>query len=75
MAVNGIVLSYGGIRIAMAVDELAGLETLPPTAAAAVQPGRFTTSVHPGPNGTVQLIDVAALLAAPQLMIGNEGSP
>lgn len=74
-AVNGIVLSHGGIRIAMAVDELAGLETLPPTAAAAVQPGRFTSSVHPGPNGTVQLIDVAALLAAPQLMIGNEGSP
>lgn len=73
--VNGIVLSHGGIKIAMAVDELAGLETLPPTAVSAIQPGRFTTSVHPGPNGTVQLIDVAALLAAPQLMIGNEGSP
>jgi len=73
-AVNGIVLSHGGIRIAMAVDELAGLETLPPTATAAVQPGRFTSSVHPGPNGTVQLIDVAAMFAAPQLMIGNEGS-
>lgn len=73
-AVNGIVLSHGGIRIAMAVDELAGLETLPPTAAAAVQPGRFTTSVHPGPNGTVQLIDIAAMFAAPQLMIGNEAS-
>jgi purine-binding chemotaxis protein CheW len=70
--VNGIVLSHAGVRIAMAVDELAGLETLPLTAANVSQPGRFTLSVHPGPNGTVQLIDVAALLAAPQLTIGNE---
>jgi purine-binding chemotaxis protein CheW len=70
--VNGIVLSHGGVRVAMAVDELAGLETLPLTASTASQPGRFTMSVHPGPNGTVQLIDVAALLAAPQLTIGNE---
>jgi hypothetical protein len=43
-------------------------------AKAPTQPGRFTLSVHPGPNGTVQLIDVAALLAAPQLILGNEGS-
>jgi purine-binding chemotaxis protein CheW len=73
-SVNGIVLSHGGVRIAMAVDELAGLETLPLTASTASQPGRFTLSVHPGPHGTVQLIDVAALLAAPLLTIGNEVS-
>jgi purine-binding chemotaxis protein CheW len=72
--VNGIVLSDSGIRLAMAVDELAGLETLSHMAKAPTQPGRFTLSVHPGPNGTVQLIDVAALLAAPQLILGNEGS-
>jgi chemotaxis signal transduction protein len=70
--VNGIVLSHAGVRVAMAVDELAGLETLPLSATAVSQPGRYTLSVHPGPNGTVQLIDVAALLAAPLLTIGNE---
>jgi len=72
--VNGIVLSQDGVRLAMAVDELAGLETLSHTAKAPSQPGRFTLSVHAGPNGTVQLIDVAALLAAPQLVLGNESS-
>jgi purine-binding chemotaxis protein CheW len=73
-AVNGIVLTLAGVRLAMAVDELAGLETLSRTSKAPSQPGRFTLSVHTGPNGTVQLIDVAALLAAPQLVLGNEGS-
>lgn len=72
--VNGIVLTQGGVRVAMAVDELAGLETLSRTATTQSQPGRFTLSVHPGPNGTVQLIDVAALMAAPQLVLGNEAS-
>jgi chemotaxis signal transduction protein len=70
--VNGIVLTHAGVRVAMAVDELTGLETLPLNATKDTQPGRYTLSVHPGPNGTVQLIDVAALLAAPLLTIGNE---
>jgi purine-binding chemotaxis protein CheW len=73
--VDGIVLVSGGLRIAIAVEGLAGLETLSHTAASAAHPGRFTQSIHTGPNGAVQLIDVAALLAAPQLVIGSEVAP
>jgi chemotaxis signal transduction protein len=72
--VSGIVLTHAGVRIAIAVDGLVGLESLASSADMSYQPGRFTFSVHASAYGSVQLLDVAALLAAPQLVLGSEGS-
>lgn len=73
--VNGIVLTHAGMRVALAVDGLVGLESLASSADTNYQPGRYTLSIHASAYGSVQLLDVAALLAAPQLVLGNEGSP
>ncbi len=72
---DGIILAHAGVRVAIAVDSLVGLESLASSAQMNYQAGRYTFSVHASEYGSVQLLDVAAILAAPQLVLGNEGSP
>jgi len=73
-SVDGVVLGGNGYRIAIAVDSFEGLEILPVAAAASARPGRYCTSVHASARGAIQLLDVAALTAAPQFNLSGEGS-
>lgn len=72
--VDGVVLAGNGYRVAIAVESFEGLEVLPPAAASATRPGRYCISVHASARGAIQLLDVAALTAAPQFGLSGEGS-
>ncbi len=72
-AIDGVVLGGNGYRIAIAVDAFEGLEVLPTAASSATRPGRFCVSIHASERGAIQLLDVAALTAAPQFNLSGEG--
>jgi chemotaxis signal transduction protein len=72
--VDGVVLAGNGYRVAIAVESFEGLEVLPQAAASATRPGRYCVSVHASARGAIQLLDVAALTAAPQFGLSGEGS-
>jgi chemotaxis signal transduction protein len=72
-AVDGVVLSGNGCRIAIAVESFEGLEVLPQAASSATRPGRYCVSIHPSSHGAISLLDVAALTAAPQFSLTGEG--
>ena len=72
-AVDGVVLAGNGCRVAIAVDTFEGLEVLPAAAASGTRPGRYCVSVHASERGAIQLLDVTALTAAPQLSLTGEG--
>jgi purine-binding chemotaxis protein CheW len=72
-AVDGVVLGGNGYRVAIAVDAFEGLEVLPAAAASSTRPGRYCISIHASERGAIQLLDVAALTAAPQLNLSGEG--
>lgn len=72
-AVEGVVLGGNGYRVAIAVDAFEGLEVLPAAAASSTRPGRYCISIHASERGAIQLLDVAALTAAPQLNLSGEG--
>jgi hypothetical protein len=67
------VLGGNGYRVAIAVDAFEGLEVLPTAAASGTRPGRFCLSIHSSAKGAIQLLDVAALTAAPQFSLSGEG--
>lgn len=69
--VDGIILSGQFCKIAIAVEALVGLLPLPAAAGATARPGRYCLSVHADPDGAIQLLDVAALCAAPQLRVNE----
>lgn len=71
--VDGVVLGGNGYRVAIAVDAFEGLEVLPAAAASSTRPGRYCISIHASERGAIQLLDVAALTAAPQLNLSGEG--
>lgn len=71
--VDGVVLGGNGYRIAIAVDSFAGLEVLPTAAQSGARPGRYCVSIHASERGAIQLLDVAALTAAPQFSLSGEG--
>lgn len=73
-SVDGVVLGGNGYRIAIAVDAFEGLEVLPTAAATTARPGRYCVSIHASARGAIQLLDVAALTAAPQFSLSGEGS-
>lgn len=73
-SVDGVVLGGNGCRIAIAVDSFEGLDLLPPAATSSARPGRYCISIHASALGAVQLLDVAALTAAPQFSLSVEGS-
>jgi purine-binding chemotaxis protein CheW len=73
-SVDGVVLGGNGCRIAIAVDSFEGLEVLPVAATTTARPGRYCISVHASALGAIQLLDVAALTAAPQFSLSGEGS-
>ena len=72
-SVDGVVLGGNGYRFAIAVDAFEGLEVLPPAASSGARPGRFCVSIHASERGALQLLDVAALTAAPQFNLSGEG--
>jgi chemotaxis signal transduction protein len=72
--VDGVVLAGNGFRMAIAVDSFDGLEVLPTAASSGTRPGRYCLSIHASPRGPIQLLDVAALTAAPQFSLSGEGS-
>ena len=72
-SIDGVVLGGSGYRIAIAVDAFEGLEVLPPAASSAARPGRFCISIHASERGAIQLLDVAAITAAPQFNLSGEG--
>lgn len=69
--IDGVVLGGNGYRVAIAVDAFEGLETLPAAAVASARPGRYCVSIHASERGAIQLLDVAALTAAPQFNLGE----
>ena len=71
--IDGVVLGGNGYRIAIAVDAFEGLEVLPTAAASSARPGRYCLSIHASERGAIQLLDVAALTAAPQFNLSGEG--
>lgn len=71
--IDGVVLGGNGYRVAIAVDAFEGLEVLPAAAASSTRPGRYCISIHASERGAIQLLDVAALTAAPQLNLSGEG--
>jgi chemotaxis signal transduction protein len=71
--VDGVVLAGNGYRVAVAVDAFEGLEMLPAAAQSGVRPGRYCVSIHASARGAIQLLDVAALTAAPQFSLSGEG--
>jgi purine-binding chemotaxis protein CheW len=71
--VDGVVLGGNGYRVAIAVDAFEGLEVLATAAASSTRPGRYCISIHASERGAIQLLDVAALTAAPQLNLSGEG--
>ena len=72
-AVDGVVLGGNGYRIAIAVDSFEGLEVLPTAASSNARPGKYCISIHASARGAIQLLDVAALTAAPQFSLSGEG--
>ncbi len=71
--VDGIVLDGAGFKVAVAVDSLEGLRTLRHPALTAARPSQYCLSVYSSEEGTIQLLDVAALTSAPQLALSNGG--
>jgi chemotaxis signal transduction protein len=71
--VEGVVLGGNGYRVAIAVDAFEGLEVLPTAASSGTRPGRYCLSIHSSAKGAIQLLDVAALTAAPQFSLSGEG--
>jgi chemotaxis signal transduction protein len=67
---DGLVLFGGDYAMAIAVDQLEGLDVLSASDSSA-RPGRFCLSVHPSPRGPILLLDVFELLRHAHAAIGN----
>ena len=70
--VDGMVLAAAGCKFAIAVDDLAGLDRLG-DAASGTKLGDYCLSIHVKEQAATQLLDVAAVAAAPQLRLTSEG--
>ncbi|MBC5827221.1 MAG: chemotaxis protein CheW [Candidatus Eremiobacteraeota bacterium] len=65
--VDGIVIGDDSLKIAIAVDSLEGLDALPVLASGQPAPGAYCLSLHQTARGSIILLHVAALMAAPAL--------